>query len=119
MSLGNLSLGTLFLGLAGLAAALFLLQRLRVRYRERTVITTLFWKEALQEARARVLVRRFKHPWAYLFVLLIGSLLWLGFADLRLATNGNREHVVLLDGSAGMGRGQRFQDTVALVTESA
>ena len=115
MSLQNLSLLTLLLGLLGLAAILFLLQRLRVRYQEQTVITTLFWKQALEEARARVLTRRFKHLWAYLFVLLIAALMWLGFADPKFDDDAQREHVVLLDGSANMGRGSRFRDTVALV----
>ncbi|MHC5069024.1 MAG: vWA domain-containing protein, partial [Planctomycetota bacterium] len=117
MSLLNLSLPALLIGLVALAAILFLLQRLRVRYREHTVITTLFWKEALEEARARVLVRRFRHPLAYLFVLLIAWLMWLGFADPKLSSAAERDHVILLDGSAGMGRGQRFADTVELVKE--
>jgi len=117
MSFLNLSLPALLIGLAALAAALFLLQRLRVRYREQTVITTLFWKEALEEARARVLVRRFKHPLAYLFVLLIAWLLWLGVADPKLAGATERDHVVLLDGSAGMGRGERFANTIEMVKE--
>ena len=117
MSLVNLTLPALFAGLATLALVLFLLQRLRVRYLEQTVITTLFWKEALEEARARVLVRRFKHPWAYLFVLLIGALMWLGFANPKISLEGKREHVVLIDASASMGRGARFQESVQLVME--
>ena len=58
MSFANLSGLGVVLGVAGLAGALFLLQRLRVRYQPKRVVTTLFWKEALEEARARVLVRR-------------------------------------------------------------
>lgn len=117
MSLLNMSLPVLLVGLAALAAVLFLLQRLRVRYRQRTVITTLFWKQALEEARARVLVRRFRHPLAYLLVLLIASLLWLGFAGPELAGTNQRDQLVLLDGSAGMARGQRFARTVGLLKE--
>ncbi len=64
-------------GLVVLAAALFALQRLRIRFSERRVPTLLFWKEAVRETRARSLVRRFRHPWAYLFLLLLASCLWL------------------------------------------
>ena len=40
-------------GLAVLAAALYLLQRLRVRHREVPVVTTLFWQEAVGRAGRR------------------------------------------------------------------
>lgn len=115
MRLLNLSWPMWVVGLVGLAAILFLLQRLRVRYRQRTVITTLFWKEALEEARARVLVRRFRHPLAYLLVLLICALMWLGFADPHTNSEGGREHIILLDGSASMSQQDRFASTVALL----
>ncbi|MFQ5507623.1 MAG: BatA domain-containing protein, partial [Planctomycetota bacterium] len=115
--MNNLSLPAFLTGLVALAGILFLLQRLRVRYREQTVVTTLFWKEALMEARRRVLVRSFKHPLAYLFVLLIGSLMWLGFADPELESASARSHLVLLDGSAAMGRGDRFRETVRELQE--
>ena len=62
---GAFSLGAWFLGAAALAAGLFLLQRLRVRHRPVVVVSTLFWQEALQEARARVLVQRFRHLFTY------------------------------------------------------
>jgi len=80
MSFTTLSPLSIALGLVGLAGVLYLLQRLRVRHREIDVVTTLFWREALQETRARVLVRRFRHPLAYAFVLAIAALLWLAFA---------------------------------------
>ncbi len=51
MNFTLLSSGVIFAGLAFLVLALFMLQRLRVRYRPLTVETTLFWKEALEEAR--------------------------------------------------------------------
>jgi len=102
-------------GLIGLASLLFLLQRLRVRYRQQTVITTLFWKEALEEARARVLVRRFRHLLAYLLVLIICALMWLGFADPDSTNESGREHIVLLDASAAMR--QEFSTTVALLED--
>lgn len=103
-------------GALGLAGALVLAQRLRVRHQPRVVVTTLFWKEALEEARARVFVRRFRHPLAFLLVLIISLLMWLGFAEPRVASEEAREHVVLLDGSAGMAWGQRFAETTRLLT---
>jgi hypothetical protein len=120
LSFTNLSPFVVLTGLAGLAGVLFLLQRLRVRHRELQVVTTLFWKQAVQETRARVFVQRFRHPWAFLLVLLIASLLWLGLAGVRLAPDGRREVVFLLDTSAGMAWGDRFeQATRALMREAA
>ncbi len=117
MRLLNLSWPTWMIGLVGLAGLLFLLQRLRVRYREQTVVTTMFWKEALEEARARVLVRRFRHLLAYLLVLLICALMWFGFADPRGSGGAGRQHLVLLDGSAAMGHGTLFANSVELLDQ--
>ena len=119
MSFTNLSVPAVVLGLAALAGASFLLQRLRVRHRDLTVVTTLFWKQAVEETRARVFVQRFRHPWAYLLVLAIASLLWLGLAGPRFGGVGEREYVLLLDTSAGMAWGDRFERaTAALVREA-
>lgn len=104
MTFANLSAGWVLAGLAALAAALFVLQRLRVRHREVTVVTTLFWQEAVQEARARVLVDRFRHPLAYLLVLLVASLVWLAAAEPRMESDDGRDHYLLLDASAAMAR---------------
>lgn len=117
MRLVNLSWPMWLIGLVGLASLLFLLQRLRVRYRQQTVVTTLFWKEALEEARARVLVRRFRHPLAYLLVLLISALMWLGFADPQANNEGGKEHIVLLDGSSTMSYQDDFTETVTLLED--
>lgn len=117
MSFANLSGGAVAIGVAVLAVGLFLLQRLRVRYQPRRVVTTLFWKEALEEARARVFVRRFRHLLAYLFILLIASLLWFGFADPQWQQGDDADHVLLVDGSAGMGFGTRFADVLEAVKE--
>jgi hypothetical protein len=103
MNLVNLSPVAFVAGLAALAGVLFLLQRLRVRYQPRQVVTLLFWKEALEEARARVLVRRFRHPLAYALALLIGGILLLGFADPRGGGDASEDHVILVDGSARLG----------------
>lgn len=109
MSLSWLSAGVFAAGLAGLAGFLFLLQRLRVRHRDVEVVTTLFWREAVLDTRARVLVQRFRHPWAYVLVLAIASLAWLAVAGPRLGGARSVEHVLLLDASAGMGWGTRFE----------
>lgn len=96
-------LGGVLVGLAALAAGLFALQRVRVRHREFEVATTLFWQEAIEKARARSLVERFRHPLAYLLVLLIAGLLWLAVAGPQARADARVAHVVMLDGSAAMG----------------
>lgn len=119
MNLLGMSAGWFALGLAALAALLYALQRLRVRHREVEVVTTLFWMQAVQETRARVFVQRFRHPWAYLLLLLIASLLWLATARPAFDGEGGREHVLVLDGSAGMASGQRLQTAVQQVAARA
>ncbi|MCA9320204.1 MAG: VWA domain-containing protein [Planctomycetes bacterium] len=120
MSFSQLSGGTVALGLLGLAALLFLLQRLRIRYREVTVPTLLFWQQAIEETRARVFVRRFRHPWAYLLILALGSLLILALSGPELPTTGREgQRVLLLDGSAAMARGDRFAQSSAAVLRAA
>ncbi len=104
-------------GILGLAGVLYLLQRLRVRHRELDVVTTLFWREAVQETRARVLVRRFRHPLAYLLILFSASLLWLAFAGPKRGAEAARQFVCLLDASAGMGHGNRFEQAKARLIE--
>lgn len=95
-------------GLAVLAGIVFLLQRLRVQHREVEVVTTMFWREALEEQRARTLVERFRHPLTYLLLLALAGLLWLGFARPDSVRSAGERHVLLLDGSAGMQREGRF-----------
>ena len=120
MSFANLSAGWVLAGLAALAALLYALQRLRVRHRQVTVVTTLFWRVAAEEAPARTFVERFRHPWAYALILLIVSLLWLAFAGPETArTKGGTFHVLVLDGSAGMAAGTRFKDAVAALRKHA
>ena len=107
------------LGLAAIAGLLYALQRLRVRHQQVDVETTLFWRQAIEESRARVLTQRFRHPWTYALLLTICSLLWLAFAGLRSDAGGERDHVVLLDGSAGMAHGDRFERAVAAAADYA
>ncbi|MEO6222846.1 MAG: BatA domain-containing protein [Vicinamibacterales bacterium] len=114
MNFANLSALGVVAGLAGLAAVLFALQQLRTRYRDVTVVTTLFWKQVVDEAPVRKLRERFRHPLAYLLVLAICSLLWLAFAEPQWRGRQDQTfHILVLDGSAGMGAGDRFETTVA------
>lgn len=111
MSFLHLSGGAVLAGALALAAAAFLLQRLKVRHREVLVPTTLFWREALEKSEARKLTERFRHPLAYALVLLILLLLWLALAGPR-ADGGRGAHVLLVvDGGAAMDR--RVEDAGA------
>lgn len=110
---------TTALGALGLAAGLFMLQRLRVRHREHTVVTTLFWREAVEEARARVLVERFRHPLSYLLLLTLALLIWAAAAGPRTSGRGERDLVLLLDASAPMAIGDRFERATEALVEAA
>lgn len=113
MSFTLLSLPWVLGGAAGLAGLLYVLQRLRVRHQRVTVPTTLFWKLAAEEAPARTMTARFRHPLAYLLILLISVLLWLALAGLETRRKDDGAfHVLLLDGSAGMAAGTRWSDAV-------
>ncbi len=113
MTFANLSALGVAAGLAGLAAALFVLQQLRTRYRDQTVVTTLFWKQVVHEAPVRKLRDRFRHPLAYALVLAICSLLWLAVAEPQLGRRPDQTfHILVLDGSAGMAAGDRFATAV-------
>ncbi len=119
MSLTFLSAGAFAAGLVALAGLLFALQRLRVRHRDVPVVTTMFWREAVEEARARVLVRRFRHPWAYLLVLALAALLWTVVAGARQDDRSGRRIVLLLDASAPMRVGDRFDLAAEALVEAA
>lgn len=118
MNLTFFSGTTATIGLAALAGGLYWLQRLRVRHREVPVVTALFWREAVEETRARELRLRFRHPLAYAFILAICAALWLAAAGLRFETGTDRQLVLLLDGSAGMARGTRFEDAAQSMRET-
>lgn len=107
MSFGFFSPAVFWIGLATLAALLFVLQRLRVRHRVEPVVTTLFWHEALEEAKARVFVRRFRHWLAYLLILALGAALWLASATPERSLEGQPRYVVLVDSSASATTGGR------------
>jgi len=91
-------------GLLATAAVLYALQRLRVRHESRTVVTSLFWREATEETRARSLFERFRHPLAYAMALLCAGLMLLGAGRLDEDRDEGLRHVLLLDASAGMAR---------------
>lgn len=119
MSLQSFSFGTFLVGLAALGVVLYALQRLRVRHREVVVVTTMFWKAALEESRARVLVERFRRPLVFLFLLLIASLLWLAVATPRWVDPESRERVILIDASAAMRVSGRFDAAIIAATQRA
>lgn len=99
MNLTYLGAGAFTVGLLGLLGVTYLLQRLRVRHEERVVVTTMFWRQALEEERARVLVERFRHPWAWLLIAGITSLLWLALSRPALASGEERAQLVLVESS--------------------
>jgi len=117
MSFEFLSPLSLASGLLGLAGALFVLHRLRVRHREVIVPTTLFWKQAVEDSLARKLTARFRHPRAYVFVLAILALLLFALAGPTSTNTDHREYVVLLDGSASAARGDNFTRSLQLTAE--
>lgn len=92
-----------------LAGIVVLLQRLRVQRQVVRVATALFWREAARAAPASVLHRRFRHPLAFLLVLLIVGLLWFASALPMLPpVAGVQTEVFYLDASAAMTAGDRF-----------
>ncbi|MEM7515501.1 MAG: hypothetical protein AAF368_01065 [Planctomycetota bacterium] len=118
MNLTLLSPLAYFAGLLGLAGGLFLLQRLRVRHREVDVVTTMFWQEAVHDARARVLVDRFRHPWAYVLVLALAALMWSAFAAPEKAQVSEGSVVFLLDASAAAGGNESFERAARALSEA-
>ncbi len=112
MNLLQFSPAVLWSGLAAIAATLYLLQRLRVRFRQVDTVTTLFWRQAQQENRTRVLTHRFRHPWVYLFLLAIASLLWIAASGLRSDGEGDRDYLLVLDGSLAMTQADLWDQAV-------
>lgn len=113
MTFANLSPLLTALGLAALAGILYAIQHLRTRHREITVPTIQFWKRAVEDAPVRKFWESFKHPWAYLLILAICSLMWLGLAEPKREQKASSDfYVFVLDGSAGMAAGERFKDAV-------
>jgi hypothetical protein len=105
-------------GLAALAAGLYVLQILRIRYREVTVVSTLLWRKAMQEAPVRKFWQHFRHPWAYLLILAICATIWLALAEPQPERDEDGSfHVLVLDGSAGMAAAGRYQQALAALMD--
>ncbi len=110
---------TFALGATFLACLSFLLQRLKTRYRQVKVPTTLFWKEAVEESQARVLVRRFRHPWAYALILFLALTLWLCFANPQFAgESGDIHEIFVVDSSADAAVGSRLARSKELLLDT-
>ncbi|MBN2491194.1 MAG: hypothetical protein JXQ29_10150 [Planctomycetes bacterium] len=90
--------------IAAAAAALFALHHLRVRPEIRRVPTLLFWKEAVEETRARTLPGRFRHPRTFLFLAALAALLALALAEpeTKAGRAATRHVVVVLDNGAAL-----------------
>ena len=99
MSFSLLSTTGVLAGIALLSLLLWLAQRLRVQHREVQVLSTLFWQAAIEETRARVLVRRFRHWPAWVLLVAIASLLWLLLATPQRDSLDGTQHVVVVDWS--------------------
>lgn len=106
-------------GLAAIAVGLYLLQRLRVRFQQVDIVTTLFWRQAQEENRTRVLTQRFRHPWIYLFLLAIAALLWFAAAGINWQREGERDYLLVLDGSLAMTEDALWQQAVESVQQDA
>ncbi|MEJ1962754.1 MAG: BatA and WFA domain-containing protein [Gammaproteobacteria bacterium] len=105
-------------GLVALAVGLYVLQILRTRYRRVIVVSTFLWRQAMQEAPVRKFRERFAHPWAYLLILSICTLIWLALAQPQPVRAGDGSfNVLVLDGSAGMAAGNRFESAVEALRE--
>ncbi len=120
MNFLNLSLLGVLAGLAGLAGILFALQQLRARHTEVTVPTTMLWAATVRQAPVRILRRRFRHWLAYLLVLAIAALLWIGFAGPDVADERPSDTWVLyLDGSAHTSDTAGFESARRQLVEDA
>ena len=127
MTFLNLTLPWILAGAAGLAGLLFALQQLRARHTEVAVPTTVFWAAAVRQAPVRVFRERFRHLLAYLLLLTIAMLLWLGFAGPEAVDERPGSFRILyLDGSAhtsepaafAAAREQLVADAASLATGS-
>lgn len=110
----------MFTGLAVLTAGvLAALQYLRVRPRQVRIITTLFWQQAVDQARARTLFKRFRYPRTYLLLLLASLLVLLALAKPVFTTQQPDRVIVLEAGLAMTATDQRIDKARALVRAEA
>lgn len=107
----------LFTGLAVLTAGvLAVLQYLRIRPHRVRVITTLFWQQAADQARARTLFERFRHPRTYLLLLAACLLLLLALAKPVLNARHMPHLMIALEAGLAMtAADHRFENALALL----
>ena len=117
MNLSHLSPAAFAAGLAALAGGLYLLQRLRVRHARVEVVTTLFWKQVLEDTHARELTQRFRHLPAYLLLVAVAASLWSGVAGVEAERDPGRRTVLLLDQSSLAAVGDRWDGWGRLLLE--
>lgn len=117
MNLSHLSPAAFAAGLAALAGGLYLLQRLRVRHARVEVVTTLFWKQVLEDTHARELTQRFRHLPAYLLLVAVAASLWSGVAGVEAERDSGRRTVLLLDQSSLAAVGDRWDGWGRLLLE--
>ncbi|MCX6877732.1 MAG: hypothetical protein NTW21_28565 [Verrucomicrobia bacterium] len=111
----------LFTGLAALTAGVLVaLQYLRIRPRQVRVVTTLFWQQAADQARARTLFERFRHPRTYLLLLAASLLVLLALAQPVFNAAHQIHRVVVLEAGLDMTTpDQRFDKALELVRAEA
>jgi len=110
-----------FGGLAVLAAVLHAaLQYLRIRPRKVRVITTLFWRQAADQAQARTLFEHFRHPRTYLLLLAVSLLLLLALAKPVFNTANQPHRVIVLEAGLVMtAADNRFDNALELTRDEA
>ncbi len=114
MNFINLSPLAVVAGLFALAGLLYALQQLRARFLETDVETLIFWKAVIEDSPVKVLREKFKHLWAYLFILLICALIWLAIAGPDVARDkGKTFSVLLMDNSVAMESEENFQQALS------
>ncbi|MGL5019125.1 MAG: hypothetical protein ACRDBP_13395, partial [Luteolibacter sp.] len=110
-----------FAGVAVLTAgALAALQYLRVRPRRTRVVTSLFWSQAAEQARARTLFERFRHPRTFLLLLAASLLVLLALAAPVFHTENKPHRVIALEAGLDMNANdERFENALNLVRAEA
>jgi hypothetical protein len=110
-----------FAGLAALTAgALAALQYLRVRPRRTRVVTNLFWRQAVEQAKARTLFERFRHPRTYLLLLAASLLVLLALAAPVFDSANDTHRVIALEAGLAMTAADgRFENALNLVRAEA
>jgi len=94
----------------GAAGALAVLHLLRVRRRQVRVVTTMFWRQAAEESRARSLIERFRYPLTWAMLTLICALIALALGKPVMDAERGSPTVVVLDAGASMDVGTRMAD---------